>query len=56
MFFGTEIGERKVGNYMEQDGRADGQTSKSKSSLDVRKNPPAPQLARNKRAGSNLTL
>ena len=26
-FFGTEIGERKVGNYLEQDGLADGQTS-----------------------------
>ena len=45
MFFGTEIGERKAGNYLEQDGLADGQTSKSKSSLGVRKNPPAPHLA-----------
>ena len=26
VFFGTEIGERKVGNYLEQDG-LDGQTS-----------------------------
>ena len=28
-FFGTKIGEKKVGNYLEQDGLADGQTSKS---------------------------
>ena len=56
MFFGTEIGERKIGKYLEQDGLADGQTSKSKSSLGVRKNSPAPHLARNSRAGSNLML
>ena len=43
-FFGTEIGEKKVGNYFEQDGLADGQTSKSlfKSSLDVGKKSPRP--------------
>ena len=29
MFFGTEIRERKVGNYLEQDGLADDQTSQS---------------------------
>ena len=28
-FFGTEIGEREVGNNSERDGVADGQTSKS---------------------------
>ena len=27
VFFGPEIGERTVGNYLEKDGLADGQTS-----------------------------